>query len=345
MSTQTQKATLLPMLELSELKPITSNEEPPRFACDVCALLRWSAPRPGSCRIIGRVIPSRETAAFNPSPAFGLLLDVDGPIASPVSRTVAIASISRDLAAMANRGIPVIFNTGRSDDFIAQQVIPPLRESGLLDSAPVFTVSEKGAVWAEVTPASLGEVHIDEKLKLPAGLAEDVRELVAERFGNLMFFDETKRSMISVEQSVQVHNSEYLEAQQEFDAAIPGLLKKHRLGDVRIDPTIISTDIEHQRVGKDLGAERALSLLEARGITAESWFTMGDSRSDYAMATWLHRRGIPVSHVDVRPADGIPDTPYQVLTSSTGAIHDEAGAEFLSLWARGAATIRAGRQS
>lgn len=284
-----------------------------------------------------------ETAVFNPSPAFGLLLDVDGPIASPMSRTVAIASISRDLATMANRGIPVIFNTGRSDDFIAQQVIPPLRSSGLLSAAPVFTVSEKGAVWAEVTPWSLGDVHIDQELKLPAALAADVRELVAQRFAGLMFFDETKRAMISVEQSVDVENSEYLEAQKEFDAAIPGLLEKHRLESVRIDPTIISTDIEHQRVGKDLGAERALSLLEARGITAESWFTMGDSRTDYAMATWLYQQGLAVSHVDVRPADGVPETPYEVLTSSTGAIHDEAGAEFLTRWASGSVSTGAGR--
>ncbi|MCH8569777.1 hypothetical protein LSI54_00140 [Nesterenkonia sp. AY15] len=284
-----------------------------------------------------------EAAAFNPTPPFGLLLDVDGPIASPVSRTVAIESIARDLTAMANQGIPVIFNTGRSDDFIARQVIPPMRAAGLLPDAPVFTISEKGAVWAEVTPEGLGEIHIDEELKLTTGLSDDVRTLVTERFSAHMFFDETKRAMISVEQSTEVENKDYLEAQKEFDAAIPALLSKHQLEHVRIDPTIISTDVEHERVGKDLGAERSLNLLKARGITAETWFTMGDSRTDYAMATWLHERGLPVSHVDVRPEDGIPETAYEVLTSSTGAIHDEAGAEFLSRWAADPATTKAGR--
>lgn len=284
-----------------------------------------------------------EAAASNPNPPFGLLLDVDGPIASPVSRTVAIESIARDLTAMANQGIPVIFNTGRSDDFIAQQVIPPMRAAGLLPEAPVFTIAEKGAVWAEVTPDGLGEIHIDEELKLTAELSDDVRDLVAERFSAHMFFDETKRAMISVEQSTEVENEDYLEAQKEFDAAIPGLLEKHGVDHVRIDPTIISTDVEHERVGKDLGAERSLTLLEARGITVQTWFTMGDSRTDYAMATWLHERGLPVSHVDVRPEDGIPETEYEVLTSATGAIHDEAGAEFLSRWAADPAHTRAGR--
>lgn len=286
---------------------------------------------------------SAETAVFNPTPPFGLLLDVDGPIASPVSRSVAIESIARDLTAMANQGIPVIFNTGRSDDFIAKQVIPPMRAAGLLPDSPVFTVSEKGAVWAEVTPEGLGEINVDEELKLPTALFDDIRDLVAERFSELMFFDETKRAMVSVEQSTEVENKDYLEAQKDFDAAIPDLLEKHELEHVRIDPTIISTDVEHEGVGKDLGARRSLSLLEARGIIAETWFTMGDSRSDYAMATWLHERGLPISHVDVRPKDGIPETEYEVLTSATGAIHDEAGAEFLSRWAGDPTRTRAGR--
>ncbi len=138
------------------------------------------------------------------TPAFGLLLDVDGPIASPVSRTVAVESIGRDLVLMANRGIPVIFNTGRSDTFIAEQVVPVLRAAGLEPATPVYTVSEKGAVWAEVTPEGLGEVSVDAELKLPEALSEEVRQLVAERFSGLMFFDETKRAMVSVEQHVHV---------------------------------------------------------------------------------------------------------------------------------------------
>lgn len=276
-----------------------------------------------------------DSASFDASPPFGLLLDVDGPIASPVSRTLAIESIAHDLATMANQGIPVIFNTGRSDDFITQQIVPPLRASGLLPQAPVFTISEKGAVWAEVTPQGLGELSVDEDLKLPTDFADDVRRLVAEQFSELMFFDETKRAMVSVEQSMEVENEDYLKAQETFDAEIPGLLDKHGLKNVRIDPTIIATDIEHEGVGKDLGAERALRLLDARGITPGSWFTMGDSRTDYAMATWLHERGDTVAHADVRPADGVPETAFEVLTSDSGAIHDEAGAEFIRRWAAG----------
>ena len=102
----------------------------------------------------------------------------------------------------------------------------------------------------------------------------------------------------------------------------------------RVDPTIISTDIESVRLGKDLGAERALELLAEDGELPVAWRTVGDSRSDYAMADWLHANGHDVAHVDVRPADGVPATEYPVLTSASGLIHDEAGAEFLARWVR-----------
>ena len=58
---------------------------------------------------------------------------------------------------------------------------------------------------------------------------------------------------------------------------------------------------------------------------------MGDSRSDYLMADHLYAAGFDVAHVDVRPSDGILDRPYRVVVEGD-AIHDVAGAAFLSHW-------------
>jgi hypothetical protein len=281
------------------------------------------------------------------TPLLGLLLDVDGPIASPVTRSVAIDSIARDLVALANAGNPVVFNTGRSDAFIAAELVPPMRAAGLAPGAPVWAVCEKGAVWAEVGRDGLGPVEVDRSLATPADFGDEMRELVAARFSQLMFFDETKRAMVSVEQRVEVASAAYLDAQPEFDRLAADALAARGFGTVReqlerpdasgavqwrIDPTIISTDVESVRLGKDLGAARAVELLEARGIRPRHWRTMGDSRGDYRMADWLHERGALVRHVDVRPADGVPDTAYPVLVHDE-AIHDEAGAVFLARWA------------
>ncbi len=288
------------------------------------------------------------------APRLGLLLDVDGPIASPVSRTIAIPSIVDDLIALAAEGIPVVFNTGRSDAFIREQVVKPLLAGGLAPGGRVHAVCEKGAVWCSIGPQyedGMGDITVAEDLALPRDYADEMRELVRSDYADLVFFDETKRAMVSIEQRVEVPNATYLARQPEFDERAMAALQRRGLGvrrldDVRpaadgsvqwrIDPTIISTDVESDRSGKDMGAERSLELLAEDGDLPVAWRTMGDSRSDYAMADWLHANGHEVAHVDVRPSDGVPATPYPVLTAPDGVIHDEAGARYLADWRRAA---------
>jgi hydroxymethylpyrimidine pyrophosphatase-like HAD family hydrolase len=285
------------------------------------------------------------------TPALALLLDVDGPVASPVTRDVK-PEIIADLVALAEAGVPIIFNTGRSDAFIREQVMEPMIAAGMPGGTLIHAICEKGAVWFSYTAAGPGPIHVDRELAMPAAFGEDIRRMVAEDYASHMFFDETKRAMVSVEQHVEVPNSEYLAEQKLFDAEAMELMGRHGLGvvrldhhapnsddeiDYRVDPTIISTDIESVRLGKDLGASRAVEMLAAQGITPQAWRTVGDSRTDYAMADWLHHNDHDVKHVDVRPADGVPAKPYTVLTAADlglpeTVIHDDAGAAFLSSW-------------
>lgn len=285
------------------------------------------------------------------TPPLALLLDVDGPIASPVTREVRPGIIA-DLVALASAGIPVIFNTGRSDTFIREQVMGPMIAAGMPSGTIIHAICEKGAVWFSYTAAGPGPIHVDHELAVPQAYGDDVRRLVAEDYSAHMFYDETKRAMVSVEQHIEVASADYLAEQKLFDADAVDLMARHGLGvvrlehhepnsddevDYRVDPTIISTDIESVRLGKDLGASRAVELLAAQGITPQAWRTVGDSRTDYAMADWLHHNDHPVKHVDVRPADGIPVKPYPVLTAADlgmgeEVIHDDAGAAFLRSW-------------
>jgi hypothetical protein len=204
-----------------------------------------------------------------PTPPLGLLLDVDGPIASPVTRSIAIPAIAADLAELANLGIPIAFNTGRSDAFLREQVIPPLLAAGLDEGVRVWGICEKGAVWMRITAAGAQEVTVDEQLRVPPAFDSEIERIVGEDFADLVFYDETKRAMVSVEQRTEVESEDFLAAQPALNEAIAEALREHGLGyewgdarvpaadgDVgyRIDPTIISTDVESNRVGKDLGA-------------------------------------------------------------------------------------------
>ena len=281
----------------------------------------------------------------------GLLCDVDGPLASPVSRNIRIPSILDGLVALTAAGVPIAFITGRSDTFIRDKVIAPLLDVGLaaaLDTpgARMFGVFEKGASWAPITSAGMGEVGIDESVALPPSIVDGVRSLVAEGFSETMFFDETKRAMISVEQRTDVASETYKHAQSWFNDASFALIAAAGVGvklgsrsapdaagnvPFRLDPTIISTDIESVLLDKDRGAARALDYFAELGSLPNLWRSIGDSRSDYLMADHLHGAGYDVAHVDVRPADGILDRPYRVIVEGD-AIHDEAGAAFLGYW-------------
>ncbi|MFC8302884.1 hypothetical protein ACFUCV_04270 [Specibacter sp. NPDC057265] len=284
-------------------------------------------------------------------PPLALLLDVDGPLASPLTRRVAPDIIS-SLIALVRHGIPVVFNTGRSDAFIADQLMAPMLQAGLPAGATVHAICEKGAVWFSFTDAGPGNIQVDHELAMPAAFGDAVRELVAHSYAEYMFFDETKRAMVSVEQNIEVESAAYLAQQAKFDAEVLALLSAHDLGavhlahqapdssggiDYRVDPSIISTDIESVRLGKDLGASRAVELLAAQGIVPQAWRTVGDSRTDYAMADWLHHQDHPVVHVDVRPADGMPEKPYPIKTAAHlelggDVTNDAAGAAFLQFW-------------
>jgi hypothetical protein len=281
----------------------------------------------------------------------GLLFDVDGPIASPITRTINIRSIVTDLVAMTAAGVPIAFITGRSGDFIRNQVVTPLCDAGLSEAlaehgSRMFGVFEKGGAWAPITGDGMGDVTVDESVAFGPDAVNGIRGLVRDRFADTMFFDETKRAMISVEQRTDVDATTYSEAQGRFQSEAFELLSGMgiglRYGDrvspdssgevpFRIDPTIISTDIESELLDKDRGAQRAFDYFAERGPLPRRWRSVGDSRSDYKMADFVHSAGYDVAHVDVRPADGVLERPYEVITIGD-AIHDTAGAEFLAHW-------------
>jgi len=210
----------------------------------------------------------------------------------------------------------------------------------------MYGVCEKGAVWFAIGAAGMGDVIVDESVALPQAVVQELRHLVNNDFSDTMFFDETKQAMVSVEQRTDVTGAEYKRRQPAFNDAAYAVLDRHGLGvrfedrvspnsegtvPFRLDSTIISTDIESVSLDKNHAAERALAFFADGGALPRLWRSVGDSRSDYRMADYLHEAGFDVSHVDVRPLDGILDSPYPVIVMGE-QIHDEAGASFLAYW-------------
>lgn len=281
----------------------------------------------------------------------GLMFDVDGPLASPETRSIRIPSIIDDLVCLVGAGVPIAFVTGRSSEFIRLSVIGPLLAAGLGEAleaaeARMFGVFEKGGSWAPITSAGMCSVEVDGSVAFEPSVVDAVRQLVSERFSRTMFFDTEKVAMISVEQRTDVTSPVYLAEQAAFNDAAFDLLVSRGLGvrlgervhpdalgavPFRLDPTIISTDIESVQLDKDRGAERALDYFASLGPVPRRWVSIGDSRGDYLMADHLHAAGYDAAHLDVRPLDGMLERDYPVLTEHD-KVHDEATAVFLKRW-------------
>jgi hypothetical protein len=272
------------------------------------------------------------------TPPLGILLDVDGPVSSPETRTVAAALLA-DVRALLAAGIPVVLNTGRSTAFVDDQVFGPLAALGLPARARLHAICEKGGVWTSAHGDGIGEVHTDDALRVPPVARQLLQRLVDDGYGDAMFVDDTKFVMATVEARTDVPNRVYLERQEGFDAELlagltaAGLgvrLRDERHPDAsgrtpwRIDPSVIATDVESDDSGKALGARRALDLLDQDGPVPTVWHTVGDSRSDYAMADHLHALGYEVTHVDVSPQPPLAGRPYPVI-KVPGLVYEAAG--------------------
>jgi hypothetical protein len=220
--------------------------------------------------------------------------DVDGVITDPQEKTVTNEAMFDEIITRLEEGEPVCFNTGRSDAWVMDRVVATILErvqdKSILRN--LIIVGEKGGTWT--TFSAEGEpVHSAvETISVPDELKDGVRGLIDEKYSDVMFFDESKETMLSVEMVDGYDLAAFTERQKEFVKDVETLLKETGADKIyRIDPTTIATDVESPNVGKALGSDRFMEFLKSRGIKVEAFETFGDSGSDAAMADELIRRG------------------------------------------------------
>ncbi len=235
------------------------------------------------------------------SPNHAWLFDVDGVITNPEQKRITEPKILDEIIKRLQIGEPVALVTGRSIDFMKDRVIDPLKDKiadpNLLRN--FLAMGEKGGVWITYENGEPQE-HIDHDISVPQDLQDEVRKLIENEFSDLMFYDETKKTMISTEMKDGTNLEDYHMRQQVLDQKLEELVASHGLSDqLGVDPTTIATDIQNKHVGKDFAAKRVLAWLKEKDIKPQNFVTMGDSRSDLPMAQEVHDQGLPVTFVFV----------------------------------------------
>jgi hydroxymethylpyrimidine pyrophosphatase-like HAD family hydrolase len=229
------------------------------------------------------------------TPPTAWLFDVDGVLTEPEHKTVREPALFDELIRRLARGEPVGTNTGRSLTFLSAGLLDPL-EARVADRhllRGLIAIGERGSAWVTHAEDGTRTEHLDTATPFAPALHAEVRTLLQRpEFAAVMFFDETKRTMISTELRPGKTIAEYAGPQRALVAELHAMLARHALaGEYRVDPTGIATDIEYRGVGKAYGAAKFAALLEERGIYPQRYVCFGDSLSDYDMLAALTTRG------------------------------------------------------
>jgi hypothetical protein len=252
------------------------------------------------------------------TPAIAWLFDVDGVLTEPELKTVREPALFDELIRRLARGEPVGTNTGRSLTFLSTGLLDPL-EARVADRRllrGLIAIGERGSAWVTYGDDGVRTEHLDAATPLPRALHAEVRALLQRPdLAAVMFFDDTKRTMISTELRPGKTIAEYEGPQRALVAELHAMLARHGLTDqYRVDPTSIATDIEYRGVGKAYGAAKFAAMLEARGIRPVRYVCFGDSLSDYDMLEALTARGDRAELIFVGEPDQLRERDTRAVT-------------------------------
>lgn len=215
------------------------------------------------------------------------IFDVDGVLTNNKTKKVAQLEIYNELIKRIEKGDPGGLNTGRSSKFVIEEILTPLAQA-LPDQSQmkhVFVEAEKGAVCIRHNKLGKRIVTKDENIYVPKSLQKYVEQLIRHpSYANIMLFDTTKETMISIELKSGENIEEFQNVQKDFVKVIREYLKNQKLDDnFKVDPTTICTDIERIHVGKALGIRKLIELFKKQYINPLHYICFGDSASDIDM--------------------------------------------------------------
>lgn len=218
-----------------------------------------------------------------PSPVY--VFDLDGVITDPENSQVDEDVVNAMYELLAE-GTYLVVNTGRSYDWVEQNLINRFETRNNPDIFNRFiSVCEKGGEtvsWHDgqhdVQPSEFALPHDN----------YDIAHMTFDRHAPqlpTMFWDETKRTMATIE---KVANADLKTFRAEQAILVDKLREAFGDRDVRIDPTVIATDVESPAAGKYAGARVIYQWVRSViGSENSSFISIGDSTSDYEMARFF----------------------------------------------------------
>lgn len=236
------------------------------------------------------------------------IFDVDGVLTNLGAREITQPILFPSLAQIIDNHNLLAFNTGRDARFVKSRIINHLALHTKSPLKDIFIASEKGGVWQEADKAP----QINETFALPPAFVEKVKLLITQEFADCVFFDETKRTMISIEMIVNTPLHYFTPRQKRLNEILTMYLQMAGLSSSYIlQEDLIATDIIHKDAGKDVGMQHILTWIETHGHSIDHYYCFGDNPSDTHMGELLAQKKLPFTfvYVGTKPLPPLSFTP------------------------------------
>jgi hypothetical protein len=259
------------------------------------------------------------------------VFDLDGVITNLIKEKITQPEILNYLAKFLINNELIIFNTGRSIDWVNQEILIPLK-----NKAPIkkliqnfFMVTEMGGLWYAFNQNGTLSEHIDKSLRMPIELDKQAGELIKNKYSKYMIREE-KRTMVTSKILTGTKIEIYQKNQKELVKDLKKIIKKLNLtNDVTVGTSSIGTDIQSRLAGKGRAAKIILTWIKQNYFNPSKYFTFGDNfNSDIAMAKEIYSQGHQVEFVYVGK-EKIDTSKYTFPTIITKEKYDKGTLEFL----------------
>lgn len=233
------------------------------------------------------------------------VFDLDGVITDPETTTID-ARVVDHISDMLAAGAHVAVNTGRSYEWVKTNLVSTFERRNSPEAFErLIIVCEKGGeslLWRD------GKLTEQPSRFALQQQAYDITKRIFEEHKTAfssMFWDDTKRTMATVEKKPEADLDDFKRQQQHFI----GLLREElRAFDVKIMPTVSATDVELPEAGKHAGAELIYEwVAKNTDVTHDTFTCFGDSPGDYEMARYFAQTGAKTTFVFV----GKPDLTFE----------------------------------
>ncbi|MEX2027894.1 MAG: hypothetical protein WD988_00150 [Candidatus Curtissbacteria bacterium] len=237
-------------------------------------------------------------------PLHAWLLDVDSTITDPSLKKVPLQMFKK-LEAILLKPEPVALVSGRSISWLEERVTGPfekfIKDPQILEN--FYVSSEFGAMSKYYKN---GNAHVSYNLPniLPSQLIKQ-SESITSKYKETMFFDKSKKTMISVEMNDKLALSRFRGPQKLLHKDLQALIKKFNLQDqFEVQSDTIATNIKHKNANKGKAAQEVLEWLVKLDLKPQAFTVIGDSLDDSQIATALGDRNLSVEFIFVgRSAD------------------------------------------